>query len=129
MSAMQWERRRIAATAAVPALLAALALGAAAPAAAADRPRYDVPAGYTRCPDATAWNGFFKWASVRGARCARAAGVIRSYADAALDGPMPRHHAGFACRVRFWRNDDGDVYASRHTCRNGDVVVRFYGMV
>jgi hypothetical protein len=27
---------------------------------AGDRPRYDVPRGYTRCPDAEAWNGFFK---------------------------------------------------------------------
>ena len=25
-------------------------------------PHYDVPRGYTRCPHAVAWHGFFKWA-------------------------------------------------------------------
>jgi hypothetical protein len=42
---------------------------------------------------------------------------------------MPRIVGRFRCRLRFWRNDDGEVYASRHRCRRGRVVVRFYGMV
>jgi hypothetical protein len=64
---------------AVAAVLAA-ALVLATYAGAADRPRYDLPRGYTRCPDAKAWNGFFKWASVRRATCRHAANFIRAYA-------------------------------------------------
>ncbi len=101
----------------------------AAEAGAADAPRYDVPAGYHRCPHATAWNGFFKWASARDTSCRRAARFIRAYARAAADDGMPRHVRGFDCRIRFWRNADGDIYASRHVCGGDDVVVRFYGMV
>jgi len=98
-------------------------------AVAADRPRYDVPPGFTRCSQATAWNGFFKWASVRRTTCRHAARFMRTYAHGAETGPMPRRLGGFRCRIRFWRNEDGDVYASRHRCRRGPVAVRFYGMV
>jgi hypothetical protein len=35
----------------------------------------------------------------------------------------------FRCTIRYWRNEEGDVYASRHRCRRGTVVIRFYGMV
>ena len=31
--------------------------------------------------------------------------------------------------IRYWRNQEGDVYASRHRCARRAVVVRFYGMV
>lgn len=105
-------------------------LAAAAGAAGADGPRYDVPDGFTRCPHAIAWNGFFKWASVHDTRCRYAKSFMRAYARAVPDdGTMPRHVRGFDCRIRYWRNEDGDVYASRHRCERGRVVVRFYGMV
>jgi hypothetical protein len=42
-----------------------LALSLVSGAAARERPRYDVPRGYDKCPSVTAWNGFFKWVSVR----------------------------------------------------------------
>ena len=100
----------------------------AAPAYAAP-PRYDVPAGFTRCPHAVAWHGFFKWASQRGTTCRAAARFMRTFA-ARVDGErMPRRVDGHTCRVHFWRNADGDVYASRHVCSRGDRVIRFYGMV
>lgn len=106
-----------------------VALLAAAGAGAADKPHYDVPAGFKRCAHATAWNGFFKWASVRHAPCERAERFMRAYADAAAYGPMPRRLRGFQCRIHFWHNEDGDVYASRHVCARARVVIRFYGMV
>ena len=111
------------------AAVATVVLLVAPGAAAADRPHYDVPPGYTRCPAATAWNGFFKWASVRHAPCERAERFMRAYADAAAYGPMPRRLRGFQCRIHFWHNEDGDVYASRHVCSRAQVVIRFYGMV
>src|SRR4051812_16479425 len=105
---MSWCRRALGGLI-VSALLATTA-------AAADAPRYDVPAGFRRCPAATAWNGFFKWATVRRTDCPRAAQFMRAYARAAQDGPMPRAVGGFRCRIRYWRNEDGDIYASRHRC-------------
>jgi hypothetical protein len=112
------------------ALVVVLALAVVSPPAhAADRPRYDVPSGYLRCPKATAWNGFFKWVSVRHTSCRRARVFLRAYAEKAEQGPMPRRLRGFRCTIRYWRNDEGDVYASRHRCRRGGVVIRFYGMV
>jgi hypothetical protein len=108
---------------------AALVLVAYAGAGAGDRPRYDVPRGYTKCPNAKAWNGFFKWASVRRTTCRHAACFIHAYARAAAPGDMPRRLHGFRCRIRYWRNEDGDIYASRHTCVRRRVVIRFYGMV
>jgi hypothetical protein len=112
----------------VCAVLAALA--AAAGAGAADKPHYDVPAGFKRCEHATAWNGFFKWASVDNTSCRYAANFMRAYARAIPDdGKMPRRVRGFRCSIRYWRNEDGDVYASRHRCERGLIVVRFYGMV
>jgi hypothetical protein len=105
-------------------------LACAVSAVAADKPHYDVPAGFTRCPHATAWNGFFKWASVRHTSCRYAANFMRAYARAVPDdGTMPRRVRGFRCRIRYWRNEDGDIYASRHRCGRRQVVVRFYGMV
>jgi hypothetical protein len=52
---------------------------------------------------------------------------MAAYARAAGEGPMPTRVRGYECRMRFWRNADGDVYASRHTCRRNRVAVRFYG--
>jgi hypothetical protein len=115
--------RRVAACAVV------VAIGASPSALAADGPRYDVPAGFTRCPDATAWNGFYKWASVQHSSCRYAQDFIHAYAHDAADGPMPLHERGFRCRVHYWKNADGDVYASRHRCVRRQVIVRFYGMV
>ena len=113
--------------------VAATVLGAALVLAtyvdAADRPRYDVPRGYTRCPDAQAWNGFFKWASIRRTTCRHATDFMRAYAREATHGDMPRRLHGFRCRIRYWRNEEGDIYASRHTCVRRRVVIRFYGMV
>jgi hypothetical protein len=101
----------------------------AASARAAGGPAYDVPRGFTRCPHAHAWHGFFKWVSARHGSCRRAARFVRVYA-AHADGPaMPRRVAGYTCRVRYWRNDEGDIYASRHVCTRGGVTFRFYGMV
>ena len=106
-----------------------LALAFAPAAVAQDEPRYDVPRGYARCPRVTAWNGFFKWMSVKHTTCRRARLFLRAYAGAADHGPMPRHLRGFRCTIRYWRNDEGDIYASRHRCRRRAVVIRFYGMV
>jgi hypothetical protein len=115
--------RRVAATAASVALLLGTSAGATG------RPRYDVPRGYTRCPTVEAWNGFFKWASVKRATCRRAAEFMRVYADAVTGEDMPRRVRGFRCRIRYWRNEEGDIYASRHSCARGSVTIRFYGMV
>jgi hypothetical protein len=92
--------------AAAAAVLAA-ALVLATSAGAADRPRYDVPRGYTRCPDAEAWNGFFKWASARRATLPphgelharlRQAGDPRRHAATparlSLSDPVPAKRAG-----------------------------------
>jgi hypothetical protein len=112
--------------------LLSLALGLAPPPARAARPasgpRYDVPHGFTRCPDAKAWHGFFKWASAGGTSCREAARFMRAYAGQAGDR-MPKAVGGYRCRIFYWRNDDGDIYASRHTCTRNGEVVRFYGMV
>jgi len=67
--------------------------------------------------------------SVKRTTCRRARRFLRAYAKAAGRGPMPRHLRAFRCMIRYWRNDEGDVYASRHRCRRGSVVIRFYGMV
>lgn len=106
-----------------------VALGVSPAAHAADRPRYDVPHGFARCPEAQAWGGFFKWASVHRTTCRAASRFMRTYAERAARGDMPRSVRGYRCRLRFWRNRDGDVYASRHACRCGRVAIRFYGMV
>jgi len=92
-------------------------------------PRYDVPAGFTRCPHAIAWNGFFKWASEHGTTCRAVRRYMRVYAARASGPHMPRHVAGYHCRIHYWRDADGDIYASRHTCVRGGVTIRFYGMV
>ena len=54
---------------------------------------------------------------------------MSAYAVRAAGGPMPRHLRGYACDIHYWRNADGDIYASRHACRRGRVAIRFYGMV
>jgi hypothetical protein len=54
---------------------------------------------------------------------------MRAYAEEATSGDMPRALDGFRCRLRHWRNEEGDIYASRHTCARCRVVIRFYGMV
>jgi hypothetical protein len=110
------------------ALAAILSLALAAPAGADSGPHYDVPQGYTRCPHARAWHGFFKWASVERTSCGEAARMMRAYA-AKADKSMPRSVDGYRCRIHYWRNEDGDIYASRHTCTRDGRVVRFYGMV
>ena len=96
---------------------------------ATDSPRYDVPHGFTRCPHAVSWHGFFKWSSARHTSCRTAARFMRRYAAHADAPTMPRHVAGYSCRIRYWRNEDGDIYASRHVCARGRVTIRFYGMV
>jgi hypothetical protein len=96
---------------------------------AAAGPRYDVPDGFTRCPHAKAWNGFFKWASVNHATCRRAAAFMREYAEHAGGPTMPRRVGDYTCRIHYWRNGEGDIYASRHTCTHGRTTIRFYGMV
>jgi hypothetical protein len=121
-------RRVLVVTAVAVAAGGALLPGPAA--AADDLPRYDVPAGYVKCPTAQAWNGFFKWASVRRTSCRRARRFMRAYGERAeASSVMPRAVSGFRCRIRYWRNADGDVYASRHACARGRVAIRFYGMV
>jgi hypothetical protein len=107
-----------------PLLVAALA----SLALAGSKPHYDVPGGFTRCAHATAWHGFFKWASARNTSCAGASAFLRSYAAHVKDR-MPTRVDGYRCRIFYWRDSDHNVYASRHTCERGDVVVRFYGMV
>jgi hypothetical protein len=109
------------------ALLAGLVF--AVPASAAAGPRYDVPRGFTRCSHAVAWHGFFKWASARRTNCRAVARFMRAYAAHASGRSMPRHVAGYRCRIRYWRDEQGDIYASRHVCRHGRVTIRFYGMV
>jgi hypothetical protein len=95
---------------------------------AADGPHYVVPPGFVRCPAAKAAAGFYKWASVEHTTCRVAAGFMGAYARAAAAGPMPRRLRGYRCAIRYWRNADGDIYASRHACRRGSVAIRFYGM-
>jgi hypothetical protein len=119
----RWARPAAAATAVV-----ALALAPPVAAVAADRPHYDVPPGFVRCPRAQAENGFFKWASVQRTTCRAASAFMVAYAARAADGPMPRRLHGYRCAIRYWRNADGDIYASRHACRRGAVAIRFYGM-
>ena len=115
-------RLRVALAAPAPLLLAAaLAL--------APGPRYDVPHGFTRCADAKAWHGFFKWASAKDTSCREAARFMRAYADKAGGDELPTRIDGYRCKIFLWRNEDGDAYASRHTCTRGDKVVRFYGEV
>jgi len=110
-------------------MVVGLALALPAGAVAQERPRYDVPAGYAKCPGVEAWNGFFKWVSVRHATCRRARRFLRAYAAASAAGPMPRRLGGFACTIRYWRDEEGDPYASRHRCARDRAVIRFYGMV
>jgi hypothetical protein len=122
MSAVRGTRMRLAGAALVIAL--ALPVGAMA----ADGPHYVVPPGFVRCAGAKAAGGFFKWASVEHTTCRSAARFMRAYARAAADGPMPRRLRGYRCAIRYWRNADGDIYASRHACRRDSVAIRFYGM-
>src|SRR5262245_50590710 len=83
---------RVALGAPAPLLLAA-ALALAAP-----PPHYDVPRGYTRCPDAKAWHGFFKWASVEDASCRQAQRFMRDYADKAGGDALPTRVDGYRCK-------------------------------
>jgi hypothetical protein len=123
------ERRRDLARAVAAAFVAFALLLEPGHALAAAGPRYDVPRGFTRCSHAVAWHGFFKWVSERHTNCRAAARYLRTYA-AHADGPqMPRNVAGYHCRIRYWRNAEGDIYASRHVCKRGSVTIRFYGMV
>ena len=111
------------------AIVLAMGMWLAGSAHASAGPRYDVPHGFTRCPHAVAWHGFFKWASARDTTCTVAARFMRHYA-AHADGPtMPRHVAGYACRIHYWRDSEHNIYASRHVCTHGRVTIRFYGMV
>jgi hypothetical protein len=107
-------------------LLGLLFTGAAS---GAPGPRYAVPRGFTRCSHAVAWHGFFKWASERRTTCRAVSRYLRAYAAHASGPRMPRNVAGYRCRIRYWRDKAGDIYASRHVCRHGSVTIRFYGMV
>jgi hypothetical protein len=95
----------------------------------ASSPHYDVPRGFTRCSHAVAWHGFFKWASEQHTDCRAATRFMREYAAHATGPTMPRNVAGYRCRMHYWRDQDGDTYASRHVCTRGEVTIRFYGMV
>jgi hypothetical protein len=53
---------------------------------------------------------------------------MRAYAREAMPGDMPRRLHGFRSWIRYRRNEDGDIYASRHTCVRHRVVIRFYGI-
>jgi hypothetical protein len=119
----------IAARLAAAALAVTLVLVLATGASAATRPHYDVPSGYTRCAGAHAWHGFFKWASAKRTSCAYVADFMRAYGGKADSGPMPRSVRGFSCRIHYWRDATGDIYASRHTCTRGAIAIRFYGEV
>ncbi len=110
-------------------IAAGLMLALTSSAAAHERPRYDVPAGYLKCPAVTAWNGFFKWVSVKHTTCRRAGRFLRAYATIAERGAMPRRVRGFRCAIRYWRNEEGDIYASRHHCARERAMIRFYGVV
>jgi hypothetical protein len=122
MSAVRGTRTRLVGAAIV------IALALPAGAVAADGPHYVVPPGFVRCARVTAAGGFFKWTSVEHTTCRAAAGFMAAYAGVAADGPMPRRLRGYRCAIRYWRNADGDIYASRHACRRGAVAIRFYGM-
>jgi len=112
------------------ALVVTVGVLAAIPAAAvAAEPGYDVPRGFTRCPHAIAWHGFFKWASARHASCTETSRFMRRYAARADGTTMPRRVAGYTCRIQYWRDAEDNVYASRHVCARADVTIRFYGMV
>jgi hypothetical protein len=111
------------------AMAVVMGLALAGPAQAVAGPRYDVPRGFTRCPRAIAWHGFFKWASERRTSCRAAARFMGEYAEHVGGARMPRHVAGYDCRIHYWRNADGDIYASRHVCTRRGVTIRFYGMV
>jgi hypothetical protein len=124
MTAVRGTRLRLVGAAAIT-----IALTLPVGAAAAVDPHYDVPPGFVRCAHAKAAGGFFKWASEQRTTCRGAAGFMAGYAAAAADGPMPRRLHGYRCAIRYWRNGDGDIYASRHSCRRGAVAIRFYGMV
>ena len=125
MATARGARRRLLGATAVT-----LTLALATSAGAVDRPRYDVPPGFVRCPAAKALGGFFKWASVQRTTCRAGARFMRAYgAREAATGRMPRALRGYRCAIRYWRNADGDIYASRHVCRRSDVTIRFYGMV
>jgi hypothetical protein len=108
------------------AIVIALALPVGA--MAEDAPHYLVPPGFVRCPSSQAAGGFYKWASVEHTSCRAATRFMRTYARAAADGTMPRRLRGYRCAIRYWRNMDGDIYASRHACRRGSLAIRFYGM-
>jgi hypothetical protein len=110
-------------------LAVTIALALPASAVAVDGPHYDVPPGFTRCPHAKADGGFFKWASEQRTSCRATAAFMADYARAANKGPMPRRLHGYRCDIRYWRNSEGDIFASRHACRRGALAIRFYGMV
>ena len=113
----------------VTAMVTAVLLAPCCAVAATAAPHYDVPPGFTRCPKAKAEGGFFKWASVERTTCRAAADFMRAYAARAANAAtMPHHVRGYRCDIRYWRNTDGDIYASRHACRRGRVAIRFYGM-
>jgi hypothetical protein len=54
---------------------------------------------------------------------------MREYAEHANGPAMPRRVGGYTCRIHYWRDDEGAVYASRHVCTRGRETIRFYGMV
>ena len=107
-----------------------LALAFVPAAVAQDQPRYDVPRGYRQV---STGDGVERVLQVDVGEAHDAVGAprrfLRAYAQAADRGPMPRHLRGFRCAIRYWRNEDGDIYASRHRCTRRAVVIRFYGMV
>jgi hypothetical protein len=64
--------------------------------ALAGGPHYDVPRGYTRCPHAVAWHGFFKWASEEGSTCRPRASCASTRKKADGAATMPRRAAAYS---------------------------------
>jgi hypothetical protein len=93
--------------------------------------RFDARLSTCSCsrPAGASLNGFFKWISVKRTTCRRARQFLRAYAGAADGEPMAAAPARIPVHDPYWRNDEGDIYASRHRCRRRAVVIRFYGMV
>ena len=85
----------------------------AAPAYAAEGPRYDVPHGFTRCSRAVAWHGFFKWASAKDASCHETQRFMRAYAEKA--GGDFFHNGG-----KHWNSQNDPEWLTLKACVLGE---------
>ena len=96
--------------------------------AAGTGPRLRRPAGLHPLPAGEGRGRVLQVGIGRADECRAAAAFM---ADTRRGGGRPdaAQVHGYACDIRYWRNTDGDIYASRHACRRGAVAIRFYGMV